>query len=225
MLGWQEGSGVFAEDTQDLALDTDVGCGGEDGGHLGVGGLEADHAALPIEALEGGIGTIDEGDNDFSLAGGSGSLDEDVVAGDDVLVAHGVAADFEGEDLAVADDVAQRDALGGLDGFDRLSGGDAAQQGQAIGAFLACADGQDVDGTAAIVGPLQQAFVLQIGDVLMHRGQRTEAKTTSYLLIGRRVAVLLGKAGKEVDDLFLPPCDSHAKIVANKKRIAISLFI
>ncbi len=223
--GIEEGSGVFAEDSEDLALDADVGGRGVDGGHLGVGGLEADHVAFAVEALEGGVGTVDQGDDDLALAGGAGALDEDVVAGDDVLVAHGVAADLKGEDFAVADDVVEGDALGGFDGFDGLAGGDAAKEREAVGAFLAGARGQHVDGAAAVVGALQEAFVLQIGDVLVHGGQRTEAETAGDFLVGGGVAVLLREAGKEVDDLFLPPCDSHAGIVANKKRIAIPILI
>jgi len=46
---------VFAEDAENLALDADVGGRGVDGGHLGVRGLEADHAAFTVEALEGGV--------------------------------------------------------------------------------------------------------------------------------------------------------------------------
>jgi hypothetical protein len=49
-----------------------------------------------------------------------------------VLVAHGVSADFEGEDLAIADDVAERDTFRGFNGFDGLAGGDAAEQGKAV---------------------------------------------------------------------------------------------
>ena len=48
---------------------------------------------------------MDQGDDDLSLAGSAGALDEDVVAADDVLVAHGIAADLEREDVAVADHV------------------------------------------------------------------------------------------------------------------------
>src|SRR3981189_3273894 len=92
---------VFAQDAENFALDADVGGGGVDGGHFGVGRLQADHAAFAIEALEGGVGPIDEGDDDLAFAGGAGALNQDVVSGDDVLVAHGVAAYFKGEDLAV----------------------------------------------------------------------------------------------------------------------------
>ena len=41
---------------------------------------------------------------------------------------------------------------------------------------------------------LQEAFVLEIGNVLMHGGQGTEAKTTGYFFVGRGVAVFLREA-------------------------------
>ena len=67
---------------------------------------------------------------------------------------------------------------------------------------------------------LEQAFVLEVGDVFVHGGERAQAQSAGNLLVRRRVAVLLREAGEEVDNLFLPPCYSHAEIVANKKRIA-----
>ena len=205
-----QGLCVFAEDAENLTLNADVGGRGVDGGHLGVGRLQADHAAFAVEALEGGVGAVDEGDDDLAFAGGAGALNQDVVSGDDVLVAHGVAAHFKGEDLAVADDVRQRDALCGFDGFDGLAGCDAAHERKAVGALFAAADGENVDGTAAIVGSLKQSLVLQIGDVLVHGGEGAEPQSAGDLFVRRRVAVLLGEAGQEVDDLFLPPRDCHA---------------
>ncbi len=59
------------------------------------------------------------------------------------------------------------------------------------------------------MGALKQAFVLQIGDVLVHGGKGAEAQSAGDLLVGRGVAVLLGEAGQKVDDLFLPPRDCH----------------
>ncbi|MCU1250910.1 MAG: hypothetical protein JWQ49_3939 [Edaphobacter sp.] len=203
-------SGVFAEDAENLALDADVGGRGVDGGHFGVGWLQSDHAAFAIEALERGVGTVYEGDDDLTFTGGASALDQDVVSRDDVLIAHGVAAYFEGEDLPVADDVRQRDALRGFDGFHGLAGCDAAQKRKAIGAFFTAADGENIDGTAAIVRALKQALVLQIGDVFVHGGEGTETQTAGDLFVGRGVSVLLGEAGQEVDDFFLPPRDCHA---------------
>jgi len=52
--------------------------------------------------------------------------------------------------------------------------------------------------------------MLQIGDVLMHGSKGAEAQTAGDLLVGRRITVLLGKAGEEVNDLFLPSRNSHA---------------
>jgi hypothetical protein len=218
-------SGVFTEDAEDLALDGDACGGGEDGSHLGVGGLETDHISLAVEALEGGIRAVDQSDDDLAFAGGAGTLDEDVVAGDDVFVAHGVAANLEGEDLAVADDVAEGDAFSGFNGLDGLAGGDAAEQRETISATAAAAGGENVNGAAAIVRSLEQAFVLQIGDVLVHGGERTKSKAAGNLLIRRGVPVLMCEAGEKVEDLFLPPRDSHAGIVANKKRIAIAILV
>ena len=112
-----------------------------------------------------------------------------------MFVAHGVAADLEGEDLAIADDVVEGDAFRCLDGFDGLSGGDAAHHGDAVGAFLAGANGQDVDGAAAVVGALKEALLLKIGDVLVDGGEGAEAESTGDLFVGRGVSVLLGEAG------------------------------
>jgi hypothetical protein len=202
---------VFAQDAENFALDTDIGGRGVDGGHFGIRGLEADHAAFAVEAFEGGVGAVDQRDDDLALAGGAGTLDQDVVARDDVLVAHGVAADFEGEDFAVADDVGERDAFRGFDGFDGLAGSDSAHERQSVGTFFAAASGKDVDGTAAVVGALEEAFVLQIGDVFVHGSERAEAEAAGDFLVGRGVSVLLGKAGEEVDDLFLPSRNCHAR--------------
>lgn len=70
------------------------------------------------------------------------------------------------------------------------------------------------------MSPLQKSLVLQIGDVFMNGGKRAEAQAAGDLLIGRGVPILLSEAGEKVENLFLPPCDSHAEIVANKRRIA-----
>lgn len=67
---------------------------------------------------------------------------------------------------------------------------------------------------------LEETFVLEVGDVLMHGGERAETEATGDLLVRRGVAILLGEAGQEVDDLFLPTCNCHSEIVANKRRIA-----
>ena len=57
---------------------------------------------------------------------------------------------------------------------------------------------------------LEQAFILEIGDVFVHGGERAKTQAAGDLLIGGGVTILLSKAGEEVDDLFLPTCNCHA---------------
>jgi hypothetical protein len=110
---------------------------------------------------------------------------------------------------AISDDVAKRNRFCRFDGLYRLSSGDATQQRQPIVALFCRACGQHVDGPAAIVRSLQQALVLQIGDVFVDSGERVEPEAVRNFLVGRRVPVLLSEAGEEVDYFFLPPCDGH----------------
>jgi hypothetical protein len=72
--------------------------------------------------------------------------------------------------------------------------------------------------------PLQKAFVLQVGNVLVDGGQRAKAQPAGDLLIRRRIAIFLGEAGQEVDDFLLSTCNGHGEIVANKRRIAIDIL-
>ncbi len=203
-------SGVFPQNPEDLALDADVSSRGIDGRHLRVGGLQADHAAFTVEAFEGSVRAIDKSYDNLAFACRAGPFDENVVPGDDVFVAHGVAPDFESEDFAVADDVREGDALGAFNGFNRLTGCDPAEQRKTVSAFFAVTGGENINRAAAVVRSLEKAFVLKISDVFMYGGQRAEPQTRGDLLIGWGVAVFLGEAGEEVDNLFLPPCDSHA---------------
>ena len=67
--------------------------------------------ALGVKALQRGLGSAHQRHHDLSLARRACALDQHIIAVDDVLVAHGVAAHFEGKDIAIADHVMQRDAL------------------------------------------------------------------------------------------------------------------
>lgn len=212
--------GVFAKDAEDLALNADIRGRCEDGSHFSIRGLKPDHAALSVEALKSSVGTIDESDDNFAFPRGSGTFHEDVVSGDDVLVAHRVAANFKCEDLAVADDIAERDAFRCFNGFDWLACSDAPHQWETVRASSRTAWRQHVNRAAAIVCALQKTFVLQVGDVFVDGGKRAEPEAAGDLLIRRGVPVLLSEAGEKIENLFLPPCNCHAGIVANKKRIA-----
>ena len=87
-------SSILAQDAENLPLNADVGGGSVNGGHFGIRGLQADHTSLTIETFERGVRTIDQGHDDLAFARCSCPLHQDVVAGDDVLVTHGVAADL-----------------------------------------------------------------------------------------------------------------------------------
>ena len=67
---------------------------------------------------------------------------------------------------------------------------------------------------------LEQALVLQVGDVFVDGRMRAELQAGGDLLIGRRVAVLGGEIREEVDNFFLPPRNGHGDILANKQRTA-----
>lgn len=166
---------VLPEDAQYFALNTDAGCRSIDGSHLRVGRLKPNHTALAVEALQGGIAAVDEGYDNLSFAGGAGSLYKDVVAGDNVLIAHGITTDFQGKDFAVADNVSERDALCSFNGFYGLPCGNTAEERQAIGTLLPRAGREDIDRATSVVRSLQQAFVLQICDVFVNGGEGTQA--------------------------------------------------
>ena len=99
----------------------------------------------------------------------------------------------KGEDFAVADDVAEGDGLGGFDGFDGLAGGDAAEQGEAVeAASLERYDWGVHRSTGCGCGrALEEALVLEVGDVFVDSGEGVEAEAGGDLFVGRGVAVLL----------------------------------
>jgi hypothetical protein len=74
------------------------------------------------------------------------------------------------------------------------------------------------------VRTLQQTFLLQICNVLVHRGQRLETQAASDLLKGRGVTVALHEIADEVEYFFLPASYRHPRIIGNKKRIKKKTF-
>ena len=152
------------------------------------------------------------------MTGGAGTFDENVVSADDVLVAHGVAADFECEDIFIAHDVVQRDTLGVLDSLDRQTGGDAAHKGQALAGAGSGTDGYDIDRAAAVVDTVEQTLLFEIGDVLVDGGQGLQVESARDLFKRRRVAVAGDERLQKIENFFLSSCDCHARILANEKR-------
>jgi hypothetical protein len=60
------------------------------------------------------------------------------------------------------------------------------------------------------MGAGEQAFRLQIGDVLVDGREGTEIEAARDLLEGRGIAVSLDEAGDEFEDFLLPPCNRHS---------------
>jgi len=214
---WEAAFLVFAEHSKDSALNGDLGGGNEDGVHLDIRRLKPDDGAFAVIALQGGLRTAHQGDNDFAGAGRRGAFDEDEVAVKDVLVAHGLAADLEGEDVAIADNVGQRNGLGVFNGFDGITGGNAAGQDQAVDAAAFGARRQDVERAAAIVRAGEEAFVLQVSDVLVHGSEGAKVETAGNFFEGWGIAVSLHKAGDELEHFLLPPGDRHSGHYSEQK--------
>ena len=141
-----------------------------------------------------------------------------------MFVPHAFALHLEDENILGAGDIAQRDGLRGLHGFNGLAGGDAPheRQGQILGrlALEHAADGQHVNGAAAVVVALEQPFFLQVGDVFVHGGQRTQAQAVADLFKRRRIAVPLDEFLEKVVNLALSFSDCHnSEILTNQRRI------
>src|SRR5260221_9015031 len=76
---------------------------------------------------------------------------------------------------------------------------------------------QQINRAAAVIVPREQPFFLQIGDVLVHRSQRTQPHAFLDLFKRGRVLLLRHKARNEVIQLVLTPSDRHAGSIGECK--------
>src|SRR5438045_3937917 len=89
------------------------------GFHGAVGRLEADLAAFLVEALEGGLTGVEQGDDLLAVAGALAALDDDEVAVAEVILDHAVAAHLQDVHAALAvEQGLQVQLLAVLDGLD-----------------------------------------------------------------------------------------------------------
>jgi hypothetical protein len=63
----------------------------------------------------------------------------------------------------------------------------------------------------------QQPFVLQVGDVLVDRRQRTKIEAVSDLFKGRGVPVPLHESRDKFQDFFLPAGNGHSRHYSEQK--------
>ena len=106
----------------------------------GIGGLERDRGAAAPEALQRRFLVVDQGDDDVAGVGGIAAFQKRDVAVEDSRFDHRIAAHFEREMLARAEQVGRHidGVAAGLDRFDRRAGGDAAhhRHGDGPAAFV-----------------------------------------------------------------------------------------
>ena len=86
--------------------------------------------------------------------------------------------------------------------LDGHAGGDVAEQRHLDGAAAGTAR-QQLDRAAAIPGAPDEALFLQIGEVLVDRGQRRQIEAPADFFQARRVAVLLDEFVEVVENLAL----------------------
>ena len=169
----------------------------------GFAGCRRMCALLAIELLQRDVGAVEQRDHHLAVVGGAAILDDDVVAVADLLVDHRVALDAQDVGVALADEIfGHRDRFAADDRFDRPAGGDIAEQRQ-FDRAAAEARRDQLDRAAAVPGALDEALFLQVGEVLVDRGERREAEAAADFLEARRVAVLLDEIVEVVEDLPL----------------------
>src|ERR1700735_4770620 len=109
--GCRQESGVLAQDPQHPALDCQLLCRHVNGGHLHIRRLEPDPIALNVIALQGGLAPAHQRGDALARAGRLHALYQHIVTMNDVFVAHRVAAYFEGKNVFVSNNIAERNGL------------------------------------------------------------------------------------------------------------------
>src|SRR6185503_8557639 len=87
-------------------------------------------------------------------------------------------------------------------GFNRGAGGDETEQRQ-LESASANSRRNDLDRPAAVPRPADEAFLLQVGEVLVDGGERRQVETAPDFLEARGVAVLLDELVEIVEDFTL----------------------
>src|SRR5580704_2544052 len=185
--------------------------------------LQPDVLALTVKAFQRGIAGIDQRDDNVAVVRSLGFLHEHVIAVKDVFILHGFPTHLKHEHVLRAHEIRQRNGLRILHRFNRLTCGDASQQGQhqagihAHGLLQPSLGRHQIDGAAAVIVAREQALLLQIRDVLVHGGQRIQVEPLANLLKRRRIAMLGHESRNKVVNFVLPACDRHAAIIGEQK--------
>src|SRR6266853_1087959 len=94
------------------------------------------------------------------------------------------------------------------EGLDGVASRDVAQERQLGGAGLTLG-GNDLDAAALVMIAVDVAFALEVGEVLMHRGERLESELAGDLLETGCIAVVGDVARDVVENLVLTAREWH----------------
>ncbi len=184
-----------------------------------IGWLQADFAgAFAVEALERGFIAAYQGDYDVARIYDVGLLHDDEVAVEDVIVAHGFAFNLQDEIILAAGEIGERERFAIFDGFDRAAGSDAAEKRQIGGAAGDDCLGngfhelRNFDRAALVVSAADEAFLLERGEMLVYRGQRSQFQRAGDFFEARRVTVLVHEGYEVVENLLLALGEGHGRL-------------
>src|SRR6266536_3251258 len=202
---------VFPDNADDHALDDHVTLVHPQRLHGRIRRLQPDPAPrLATAPPSGGAVAVHQGDDGLAGVGLVTLLHDDVVAVLDVLVDHRVAAHLEDVAAPAARHqlIGDRDRLVAGNRLDRLARGDQAEQRELGGAGLALGR-DDLDRTALVVRAPDEALPLEVGQMLVDRGERLEVEVVRDLFEARGIALGFDVAGDEVQNLALAAREGH----------------
>src|SRR5207248_2646977 len=104
--------------------------------------------------------------------------------------------------------VGHRDGVAATHRLDRLAGRDQSVQRQLAGPGLT-ARRHEFDAATLVVCSADVALALEVGEVLVHRGERAERETLRDLLETRRISVGGDLPGNEIENLALTAGERH----------------
>lgn len=176
----------------------------EDRLHGGVRRLQADTTArVAVELFQRDVRAAQQRDDHFAVIHGLSVLNDDVIAIADLLINHGLAPDAQDVRVALPHEVVRHgDGLGRRHRFNGKPSSDVAEQRE-LDRAAARTSLDHFNRSASIPGALDEAFFLQVRQVLMNRGERREAESLADFLEAGRVTVLLNELIEVVQDFAL----------------------
>ena len=99
---------ILSQNSDYSTLDCHIRSRNDDRIHSCIGWLQANFIAFAIKAFEGGVGTLDKGDDNVAVVGDLSFLDQNVIAVEDVLILHGLAAHLEHKNIFGAGEIGEK---------------------------------------------------------------------------------------------------------------------